>query len=123
VTARKVTLDDGTHALASGSILYLLYLADGADGREERYPGAYQVRGYAGIAWRVHGVEVETFETEDGFLDWRETGRLVCVMVGDDSRFAFDPDDVTAIDDDAYCAVCGQIGCQHDGRDRSEAAV
>ena len=117
MTARKVTLDDGTHVLASGSILYL---PDGS-GVDERFPGAYQVRGYAGIAWRVHGLELETFETDDGDPDWRETGRLVCVMVGDDSRFAFDPEDVTALDEDAFCHVCGQVGCTHDGRERGQS--
>lgn len=47
------------------------------------------------------------------------TGKVVCVMVGDDRRFAFDPDDITPLDDLAYCASCGQIGCEHDGRDRT----
>ena len=116
MTGRAVTLDDGTKAVACGR---LLYLPD--DGPEEMYPGAYQVRGYAGIAWRVHGLELETFETDDGDPDWRETGRLVCVMVGDDSRFAFDPEDVTALDEDAFCHVCGQVGCTHDGRERGQS--
>jgi hypothetical protein len=46
------------------------------------------------------------------------TGNLVVVMVGDDREHIVDPDDCTALDDDAYCHECGQIGCTMDGRDR-----
>jgi hypothetical protein len=43
---------------------------------------------------------------------------VIGVMVGDDLEFTLDVDDLVAIDDDDYCAQCGQIGCAHDGRDR-----
>jgi len=115
MSGRRVTLDDGTHAIAAGSILYL------PDTAEEEFPGAYSVRGSRGIAWRVYGREIEAFEDSEGFPDWRETGRLVCVMVGDDVRFAFDPEDVIPLDEDAFCHVCGQVGCTHDGREREES--
>jgi hypothetical protein len=46
------------------------------------------------------------------------TGFLVCVMVGDDRHWTFDPSEVTPIDRDAYCGVCGQMGCGHDGLER-----
>jgi len=116
MTGRAVTLDDGTKAVACGR---LLYLPD--DGPEEMYPGAYKVRGQAGVAWRVFGREIETFDNGEGFPDWRETERLVCVMVGDDHREAFEPDDVTPLDEDAYCHECGQVGCTHDGRERGQS--
>ena len=80
---------------------------------------AYRIDGYRGIAWVVYGWETEpTEETEWSGLEER-TGRVVCVMVGDDKRFAFDPTEVHPLADLDYCAECGQIGCEHDGRDRS----
>jgi hypothetical protein len=42
-------------------------------------------------------------------------------MVGDDEHHRLDPDDVTPIQREDYCGSCGQIGCCHDGLDRSEA--
>jgi hypothetical protein len=41
-------------------------------------------------------------------------------MVGDDVRFAFDPSDLEPIAREDYCGECGQIGCPHDGLDRSD---
>lgn len=73
-----------------------------------------------GIAWHVIGPEIEP----DSDTEWsgyeRATGRVCMVMIGDDRLFAFDPAEVRAIDDLAYCASCGQIGCTADGRDRSD---
>lgn len=90
------------------------------------------VRGHRGVAWWVLGPEMEQvpafdeddpmFWTEDGDYigpdgsdpdDWeeRDTGRLVCRMIGDDMDFVFDPDDLTKIDDDEFCPSCGQVGC------------
>jgi len=34
---------------------------------------------------------------------------------------SLDPDDVTPIAREAYCGVCGQMGCGHDGLDREDA--
>src|SRR6266576_2031787 len=83
---------------------------------EQTFPAeAYTARGYKGVAWRVYGWELEgvfpEYETECScfgedvhcrFCDgtgtvWMQddepeevrTGRVVCVMVGDDRRFTF----------------------------------
>lgn len=64
---------------------------------------AVQVEGYRGVAWRV------VKRTRD---------EVTCVMIGDDRRFIFDPADVKPLKRTAYCAVCGQIGCGHDGLER-----
>lgn len=91
---------------------------------ETTFPAeAYKVAGYDGVAWRVYGWEIERFWDESEDIPWdepesRRTGRVVCVMVGDDQRFTFDPNELTPIPDLDYCAACGQIGCQHDGRER-----
>jgi hypothetical protein len=92
---------------------------------------AYQVADYPGIAWRYDGPETEireddrwydTGETDDdGEPVWyfdeepepTETGRVIMVMIGDDRRFTFDPEDCSPLADDEYCPECGQIGCAH----------
>jgi len=38
-------------------------------------------------------------------------------MVGDDRDYSVDPDDVTELAPEDYCAECGQVGCRHDGRE------
>ncbi len=89
----------------------------------------YRVDGYRGIAWSLIGYAHETLPTicygedEDGneveLEDWSETERVddltkvVAVMVGDDRKFTFDVDEVTPINEDAFCHECGQIGCTH----------
>lgn len=45
-----------------------------------------------------------------------DEARVIAVMVGDDREHIIDVDDLTKLDDDAACRVCGQIGCTHDGR-------
>ena len=80
---------------------------------------AYTVKGYRGVAWRAYGWETQPTEaTEWDGLEAR-TGKVVCVMVGDDRRFVFDAEEIAPLDDLAYCASCGQVGCTHDGRDRT----
>ena len=83
---------------------------------------AYTVSGWAGIAWRCLGWETEP----DADTEWtgieERTGRVVCIMIGDDHKFTFEPEDVTAIAREDYCSECGQIGCTLDGLDRSEDA-
>lgn len=89
---------------------------------------AYHVAGYDGIAFRADAYETETIgewrlwnEDEDAdpddesSYDWEEeerlTGMILAHMIGDDRTFVLDPDDMTPIGDDDYCAGCGQIGC------------
>ena len=91
---------------------------------------AYTVSGYRGVAWRVYGWELQDVLEEDFYDDETDTlvvgtefieertGKVVCVMVGDDRRFTFEPSELMPLDDDDYCGSCGQIGCTHDGRDR-----
>lgn len=82
---------------------------------------AYTVDGWgSGIAWRSLGPETAPDEDTEWSGIEEPTGRIRMVMVGDDSVFAFDPDDIHAIPEDDYCAECGQVGCTADGRDRSE---
>ncbi len=92
--------------------------------------GAYTVDGYRGIAWHVYGWELEEVMEEDFYdeetdtlhvgteFEERRTGKVVCVMVGDDRRFTFEPEDLTPLNEEDYCGSCGQIGCTHDGRSR-----
>jgi hypothetical protein len=85
------------------------------------YPSdAYAVRGYAGIACYVRGWETEPDDDTEWSGYENRTGRLIVTMIGDDRRFAVDPEDVTPLDELAYCHNCGQVGCGHDGIDRSE---
>lgn len=82
---------------------------------------AYRAAGWgAGIAWRVYGWETEPDEDTVWSGYENRTGKVVAVMVGDDRKFTFDPEDLIPLGDLEYCAECGQIGCTHDGRDRSE---
>lgn len=98
----------------------------------------YQQVGWPGVAVRIDG-PVQRFEPymvimedEDGdeyetpdpygegeMIDDLEGGQVVVVMVGDDARHTVDVEDLTMLDELDYCSVCGQVGCSHDGRDRS----
>ena len=81
---------------------------------------AYTIDGWAaGIAWTILGWETQPDEDTHWSGYEARTGKLVARMIGDDKHFAFDPDDVTALDREAYCGECGQIGCAHDGLDRN----
>lgn len=84
---------------------------------------AYTARGWGqGIAWYVLGWETEPDEDTEWSGCENRTGRVVAMMVGDDRKFTFDEDDLTPIAREAYCGECGQIGCSHDGLDRSVGA-
>jgi hypothetical protein len=113
----KITLDDGTVALSTGRALYIP-----DNDTPERFPGYYRDK-QGGVAWRIVGAEIEVYENwEDEFSpgceEWRETGMLVAVMVGDDARHVFDPGDLEPLDREEFCGECGQIGCCHDGMER-----
>ncbi len=83
---------------------------------------AYKVDGYKGIAFYVLGWEVEPDEDTEWTGIEERTGKVVAIMVGDDHRFTFDEDEIHAIEREEYCGGCGQMGCGHDGLDRSESA-
>lgn len=80
--------------------------------------GAFTIRGWRGVAWHVLGWETEATEDTEWDGIYVRTGRVVAVMVGDDSYFTFDPEDVEPLARKDYCGSCGQIGCAHDGYDR-----
>lgn len=69
---------------------------------------------YPGVA--LHAFGWQTIPNEDGWDDGFEkrTGRVLCVMVGDDSSLYLDPSDLSPIDRKEYCGECGQIGCHCD---------
>ncbi len=53
--------------------------------------------------------------------DHIRTDQVVCVMIGDDSPFVFDQEDLTPIERDEYCAGCGQIDCNGDAYEKELA--
>lgn len=85
------------------------------------YPAdAYTVSGWgAGIAFYVLGWETEPDDDTEWSGQETRTGRLIVCMVGDDALHSVDPEDVSELAEDAYCHECGQVGCTHDGRERS----
>jgi len=76
---------------------------------------AYAVTGHPGIAWRVWGLETEPDEDTEWSGFENLTGNVVAVMVGDDRPHTFAPDELVPLEREAYCGVCGQVGCTHDG--------
>ena len=87
---------------------------------EARWPddARYRLKGFDGVAWFTLGWEVEPDEDTEWTGIVHRTGRVLAVMVGDDRVESFDPDELVLIGELEYCAVCGQIGCCHDGRIR-----
>ena len=79
---------------------------------------AYKVKGHGAIAWHVLGWDTEPDEDTEWTGQEVRTGNVVCMMVGDDRRFAFEPDDIEPIEREEYCGGCGQIGCTADGYER-----
>jgi hypothetical protein len=80
---------------------------------------AYIVKGWRGIAFYVLGWETEPDEDTEWSGCENRTGNVLVVMVGDDKRWSVEPDDITPIPREDYCGECGQVGCSHDGLDRS----
>lgn len=74
---------------------------------------AYRVSGYDGVAWSVWGWETEPDEDTEWSGTENRTGKVICVMVGDDRQFTFDQDELSPISSEEYCASCGQVGCSH----------
>ena len=80
--------------------------------------GRFTVDGWRGVAFWFDREETEPDEDTEWTGIENPTGRVLMVMVGDDYRHAVDPEDVEPLGELDYCAVCGQIGCTHDGRER-----
>lgn len=81
---------------------------------------ALDAESYGGVAFYFAGPECASHWSAGGEeYEEDETGNALMIMVGDDRRFSIDPDDITPLEDLAYCASCGQIGCTADDRDRS----
>jgi len=72
------------------------------------------VDGFEGVAFRVVGPETAY---DDATGDPYETGMVYVVALGDDYRRLVDGESIHEIADEDFCHQCGQIGCQHDGRD------
>ena len=72
------------------------------------------------VAWDILGWETEPDEDTPWSGVENRTGRVVAAMVGDDHREVYDFDEFEPLQCEEYCGVCGQIGCSHDGLDRSE---
>lgn len=82
--------------------------------------GTYKEKKNPCVAWRVLGWETEP-DSDTGWTGIEErTGRVIARMLGDDSNFAFELDELEKIEREDYCIECGQIGCTHDGFDRNE---
>lgn len=90
----------------------------------------YRVNGWPGVAvWtkryeRTPRIDEETGEEIriwlgecDDAYDINED-MVYVVMVGDNQEHLVDAEDLILIDDEAYCHVCGQLGCTHDGLER-----
>ena len=87
---------------------------------DDAFPSAYTAQGWRGIAWRVLGWETTPDEDTEWSGQEQRTGNVVAHMIGDDSLFRFEFDELTPLDREEYCGVCGQVGCSHDGLDREE---
>ena len=80
--------------------------------------GRFTVEQYRGVAFYSHGEQTEPDEDTEWSGIENPTGKVVMTMVGDDHKYLVDPEDIEPLDELAYCAECGQIGCTHDGRER-----
>lgn len=79
----------------------------------EQFPApAYKVAGWAGVAFWILGWETEPDEDTEWTGQENRTGRVVGVMVGDDTRHVLDEDQLTPLTEEDYCPGCGQIGCK-----------
>lgn len=71
----------------------------------------YRVSHYPGIAFYALGWETEPDDDTEWTGIENRTGNVVMVMVGDDRKHTFDPDDIEPLPADQFCRDCGQIGC------------
>ena len=90
------------------------------ESNDDAFPAeGYAVNEYAGVAWYARGWEVEPDDDTEWSGIKHRTGRVVMTMIGDDRYFAFDLSDIVPLNREEYCGNCGQLGCTHDGLDRS----
>ena len=76
------------------------------------FESAYIADGWAeGIAWRAYAFETEPDEDTEWTGIENPTGRILAHMIGDDRTYAFEPDELTPLDEDDFCSCCGQVGC------------
>lgn len=78
------------------------------------FDAAYRVENYGGIAWRINKyVEIRDEDYEWTGIAKVDESRVEMHMIGDDTSFTFEVIELTVLDEDDYCSVCGQIGCRH----------
>mgnify|MGYP003334376083 FL=1 len=80
--------------------------------RDAAYAGPFEMTHYPGIAVHVLGWEMVPDEDTEWTGMFVRSGKLLAVMVGDDYRHKVEPEDLVPIDEDAYCACCGQMSCE-----------
>ena len=71
----------------------------------------YTVERHGGVAFYLVGPETAPDEDTEWTGMEEPTGRVICIMVGDDREWSFDPSELTAIAPTDYCRDCGQVGC------------
>jgi hypothetical protein len=76
------------------------------------FDARYTVDGWRGIAFYLTGYVQEPDEdTWWSGVTNEDRSRVVAVMVGDDREHIVDVDDLTKLEDGAWCVECGQVGC------------
>lgn len=77
-------------------------------GDHVRHPGL-------GVAlWFVGHPPAIYVDDEDGpYTDGIDPDTAIVRMVGDDRDFELPTDELVALDREAFCGECGQIGCGH----------
>jgi hypothetical protein len=79
---------------------------------------AVTIHGYPGLVF----LDLGPLLVDDSETVWTgiqvECGLSVVAVYGDSRRrLLVDPAEIEPIDDDKFCAACGQIGCCWDGRE------
>lgn len=77
---------------------------------------AYACAAFPGIAVRLIGPTVQV--DEEGWEEQEREGWVDVVMVGDDRVHSVEASELVELPEGASCAECGQVGCEHDGRER-----
>ena len=72
----------------------------------------YSCKDFPGVAFRVLGWEIGPALYDEDLDGYSRSGKVAIYMVGDDKVWYVDPEDISPIEEDAYCHECGQIGCR-----------